>query len=79
MDLLAENNVCGQAVLRLVARGNSIIAELMRLADYVPQVFRLETRAEQQKYGDIILDFTYFKAAEKPGTLDAGTEETLFV
>lgn len=40
MDLLAENNVCGQAALRLVARGNSIIAELMRLSDYVPQVFR---------------------------------------
>lgn len=64
MDLLAENNVCGQALLRLVARGNSIIAELMRLSDYVPQVFRLETRAEQQKYGDVVLDFTYFKAAD---------------
>ncbi|KAG0724668.1 WASH complex subunit 5 [Chionoecetes opilio] len=64
MDLLAENNVCGQALLRLVARGNSIIAELMRLSDYVPQVFRLETKAEQQKYGDVVLDFTFFKAAD---------------
>lgn len=27
-------------------------------------IFRLETKAEQQKYGDVILDFTYFKAAE---------------
>nr|XP_053642494.1 LOW QUALITY PROTEIN: WASH complex subunit 5-like [Cherax quadricarinatus] len=64
MDLLAENNVCGQALLRLVARGNAIIAELMRLSEYVPQVFRLETRIEQQKYGDVVLDFTYLKAAE---------------
>ena len=27
-------------------------------------LFRLETKAEQQKYGDVVLDFTYFKAAE---------------
>nr|XP_045581537.1 WASH complex subunit 5-like [Procambarus clarkii]XP_045581547.1 WASH complex subunit 5-like [Procambarus clarkii]XP_045581556.1 WASH complex subunit 5-like [Procambarus clarkii] len=64
MDLLAENNVCGQALLRLVARGNAIIAELMRLSGYVPQVFKLATKAEQQKYGDVVLDFTYFKASE---------------
>ncbi|XP_071514464.1 WASH complex subunit 5 isoform X1 [Panulirus ornatus] len=64
MDFLAENNVCGQTLLRLVARGNAIIAELMRLSDYVPQVFRLETKTEQQKYGDVVLDFTYFKASE---------------
>lgn len=64
MNLLAENNLCGQVLLRLVARGNSIIAELLRLSGYVPQVFRLETKAEQQKYGDVVLDFTYFKAPE---------------
>ncbi|XP_076032316.1 WASH complex subunit strump [Oratosquilla oratoria] len=63
-DFLAENNVCGQTILRLVARGNSIIAELLRLASFVPPVFRLETRAEQQKYQDVVLDFTYFKAPE---------------
>ncbi|XP_068228667.1 WASH complex subunit 5 [Palaemon carinicauda] len=64
MNLLAENNLCGQVLLRLVARGNSIIAELLRLSGYVPQLFRLETKAEQQKYGDVVLDFTYFKAPE---------------
>ncbi|KAK7066277.1 hypothetical protein SK128_025439 [Halocaridina rubra] len=63
-NFLAENNVCGQALLRLVARGNSIIAELMRLSAYIPQVFRLETKIEQQKYGDVVLDFTYFRAPE---------------
>lgn len=61
MDFLAENNICGQTLLRLVARGNSIIAELQRLSSYVPQVFRLESREEQQRYGDVVLDFTYFK------------------
>jgi len=40
-DFLATNNVCGQNLLRLVSRGNAIIAELMRLKDYVPPVFRL--------------------------------------
>ena len=40
-DFLASNNICGQNLLRLVSRGNAIIAELMRLKDYVPPVFRL--------------------------------------
>ena len=42
-DFLASNNICGQNLLRLVSRGNAIIAELMRLKDYVPPVFRLCT------------------------------------
>lgn len=40
-DFLATNNICGQNLLRLVSRGNAIIAELMRLKDYVPPIFRL--------------------------------------
>ncbi|KAG7205653.1 hypothetical protein KM043_007608 [Ampulex compressa] len=62
-DFLAPNNVCGQNLLRLVSRGNAIIAELMRLKDYVPPVFSLDTKPLMQKYGSIILDFAYFKAA----------------
>ena len=31
MDFLAENNACGQTLLRLVAKGNATIAELLRL------------------------------------------------
>jgi WASH complex subunit strumpellin len=53
-DFLAENNVCGQTLLRLVARGNAIIAELFRLSDYVPPAFR-----SQNKYSEIIFDFSY--------------------
>lgn len=63
-DFLAENNQCGQNLLRLVSRGNAIIAELLRLADFIPSVFRLETRQEQMKYGEILADFSYFKSAD---------------
>ena len=63
-DFLAENNQCGQNILRLVSRGNAIIAELLRLADFIPPVFRLETRADQLKYGEILADFSYFNSAD---------------
>ncbi|XP_076661736.1 WASH complex subunit strump [Halictus rubicundus] len=62
-DFLATNNICGQNLLRLVSRGNAIIAELMRLKDYVPPVFSLDSKQIIQKYGSIIIDFAYFKSA----------------
>ena len=40
MDFLAEQHKCGQHILKLVARGNSIIAELLRLKDVIPLVYR---------------------------------------
>lgn len=61
VDFLAENNLCGQAILRIVSRGNAIIAELLRLSDFIPAVFKLKDKSDQQKYGDIICDFSYFK------------------
>lgn len=63
VDFLAENNLCGQAVLRIVSRGNAIIAELLRLSDFIPAVFKLKDKSDQQKYGDIICDFSYFKVS----------------
>lgn len=63
VDFLAENNLCGQAILRIVSRGNAIIAELLRLSDFIPAVFRLKDKSDQQKYGDIICDFSYFKVS----------------
>lgn len=63
-DFLAENNPCGQNILRLVSRGNAIIAELRRLADFIPPVFKLETQQDKLRYGDIIFDFAYFKSQE---------------
>lgn len=63
-DFLAENNPCGQNVLRLVSRGNAIIAELRRLAEFIPPVFKLETQQDRIRYVDIIFDFAYFKSQE---------------
>uniref|UniRef100_A0A1B6MUI7 WASH complex subunit strumpellin n=2 Tax=Graphocephala atropunctata TaxID=36148 RepID=A0A1B6MUI7_9HEMI len=64
-DFLAENNSCGQVLLHLVSRGNAIVAELLRLKDYIPPVFRFDTKQDQQKYAGLILDFAYFKASEE--------------
>ncbi|KAG8133940.1 putative WASH complex subunit strumpellin-like protein [Naja naja] len=75
LDFLAENNLCGQAILRIVSCGNAIIAELLRLSEFVPPVFRLKDKADQQKYGDIIFDFSYFKGPELcEGKLEAKPE-----
>ncbi|EDW17091.1 uncharacterized protein Dmoj_GI16698 [Drosophila mojavensis] len=63
-EFLSENNACGQNLLNIVSVGNSIIAEILRLKEYVPNIYRLENAADKQKYADIILDFSYFKVAE---------------
>lgn len=39
-ELMDENNVCGQNILQIVGVGNAIIAELLRLKDFIPDVFR---------------------------------------
>ncbi len=36
MEFLAEENDCGQTLLRLVSRGSAIIAELFRLSNNIP-------------------------------------------
>lgn len=63
-DFLAENNQCGQNILRLVSRGNAIIAELLRLADFIPPVFKQDNKMDLMKYGELVFDFSYFKSAE---------------
>jgi len=63
-DFLAEDNLCGQTLLRLVSRGNAIVAELLRLSEFVPNIFRLQSKSDQMKYGYIISDFSYFRASE---------------
>ena len=51
-------------LLRLVSRGSAIIAELLRLSDMVPSVFRLESKVDSGgKYGSIIYDFSFFKTS----------------
>lgn len=49
-DFFDENNLCGQALVNLVSRGNAIISEILRLADYIPDVFRLQNKNDQLKY-----------------------------
>ena len=63
-DFLAANNPCGQNLLQLVATGNAIIAELLRLADFVPPVFKMSNIREAGKYAEIIFDFSYFSKQE---------------
>ncbi|XP_014242799.1 WASH complex subunit 5 [Cimex lectularius] len=63
-EFLAKNNPCGQTLLELVSRGNVIIAELLRLKDHIPAIFKLETKQDVQKYGEILLDFGYFNSPE---------------
>jgi Hereditary spastic paraplegia protein strumpellin len=64
VDFLAENNLCGQTLLRLVSRGNAIIAELLRLSDYIPPAFRDDRRPEHAKYAELLADFSYFSSSD---------------
>jgi len=67
--------VAGQTLLRLVSRGNAIIAELLRLADHIPPIFTVPLVPEKKgskrkensttkRYADIIFDFKYLKNSE---------------
>ncbi|KAL5456944.1 hypothetical protein EMCRGX_G034172 [Ephydatia muelleri] len=64
MDFLAENNLCGQSILKLVSRGNAIVAELLRLSDFIPSIFKLESKEEKEKYSFILPDFAYFQGPD---------------
>lgn len=57
-DFVAE--VAGQTLLRLVSRGNAIIAELLRLSSHIPPVFKVE-HPEHRKYANILFDFKYLQ------------------
>jgi len=61
MDLLSEDDVCGQRLLRIVSRGNSILAELSRLAANIPQVFLGRADATSERYLRVLFDFDYLK------------------
>jgi len=67
MDFLNADNVCGQNLLRLTSRGSAIIAELLRLADNIPEVFLGPERIkdpDQKKYSDVLFDYQYLKEPE---------------
>lgn len=54
-----DQDFCGQELLKMVSRGSSIVAEILRLKDYIPEVFL--NVVEEKKFGNIIFDFSYFK------------------
>lgn len=63
-DLLAADNLCGQTLLKIVSRGNSIIAELMRLSYHIPKVFVNPKDPRQAKYLQVLFDFKYLRAPD---------------
>ncbi|KAL0215921.1 hypothetical protein P9112_008105 [Eukaryota sp. TZLM1-RC] len=77
-----SSSPCGQALLRLVSRANAIVAECLRLAQNIPEVFTLSTKSDRARYGSIILDFSYldqpehyeFKIKQDPDVLDLDEE-----
>ena len=74
-DFLSENNNCGQTILRLVSRGNAIIAELLRLSEFVPVEFSPgpDTPKEERDRLELLLpDFSYF---QKPDLCEARIDQ----
>lgn len=76
MPFLADDNVCGRTLLKLVARGNAIVAEILRMKDHInvfTSVPSSKSNTEQERfYGvkksvfeSILFDFKYLKAPEK--------------
>ena len=57
-DFLSSDNLCGQTLLKLVSRGNAIVAEILRLSDFIPSVFT--SNREQEVYSELLMDFKYF-------------------
>lgn len=53
-----REDLCYEDLLNNVARGSSILAEILRMKDYIPEVY--EKPEEIKKYSNIIFDFTYF-------------------
>eukprot|EP00929_Paragymnodinium_shiwhaense_P079857 TRINITY_DN41625_c0_g1_i1.p1 TRINITY_DN41625_c0_g1~~TRINITY_DN41625_c0_g1_i1.p1 ORF type:complete len:1211 (+),score=268.80 TRINITY_DN41625_c0_g1_i1:174-3806(+) len=73
--LLAEENDCGRALIRLLSRGHAIVAELQRVADHLPPAF-LGIGPEAVRYNAVLPDFDVFR---KEGAVDrvATTQELI--
>jgi WASH complex subunit strumpellin len=44
LDFLSPENDCGQSLLKITAAGSTILAELLRLSNHVPDVFVFQSR-----------------------------------
>jgi len=58
MELKKKDNQCIDILLNLVSKGSSIITELMRMKDFIPEVYTVHEEA--QKFKNLIFDFSYF-------------------
>lgn len=54
-EFLAENNVCGQTILQIVSEGNTIICELLRLKEFIPELFWYVMFEKESYYFQIAL------------------------
>jgi WASH complex subunit strumpellin len=73
-DFLSSENLCGQNLLRITARGSAIIAELLRLSDNIPDVFlyhptnnnsNVKDNNEISKYLPVLFDFQYLREPDE--------------
>lgn len=64
MAFIAKNNLCGQTLLRLSARGSSLIAELFRLSQNIPSVFLEKNDKNASVERQLLFDFNYLKRPE---------------
>eukprot|EP01062_Namystynia_karyoxenos_P056266 TRINITY_DN47237_c0_g1_i1.p1 TRINITY_DN47237_c0_g1~~TRINITY_DN47237_c0_g1_i1.p1 ORF type:complete len:1201 (+),score=529.48 TRINITY_DN47237_c0_g1_i1:83-3604(+) len=63
MNFLDEENMCGQQLLKLVARGSAVIAELLRLSTHIPPVFYATDK--RSEYSALLFDFQYLKKEDE--------------
>mmetsp|Transcript_48745 Transcript_48745/g.137163 ORF Transcript_48745/g.137163 Transcript_48745/m.137163 type:complete len:392 (+) Transcript_48745:260-1435(+) len=64
-SLISEDNLCGKTLLHMSASGSSIIAELLRLKDNIPEVFSDSDESQEKKYVPVLIDFAYLKRGEE--------------
>ena len=60
MELLTKSNPCGWYILTIVSRGSSIIAEIQRLSQYIPEDFTFPKQQTNHQYARILYDYDYF-------------------
>lgn len=68
MEFLSEDNICGQHLLKLVARGSAVIAELLRLSCNIPDIFDTDSMSKdptRRKHIEILFNYQYLHDPEE--------------
>ena len=68
MEFLSEDNICGQHLLKLVARGSAVIAELLRLSSNIPDIFDSDSMSKEpmkRKHIEILFNYQYLHDPEE--------------